>query len=207
MQMQLIKFYQQIKGSRNSASLGGQLFEYKAHIFLQFITEPRSFTIRSLDNPSIMLVIESSSAVVHQSFGSEQFFGGYLTMSIKNQESCHLKPLSPIYPTFDAFLYQHTMTQSGYQPFIGLQMTNAASHSLGIKGLEATQKSLKKQIPELNSLRPGTAKKWIILFVVPEPMAVSFQKQSITDAAKMGHWYAKTAQYVLGLPEQEVLKS
>ena len=153
------------------------------------------------------LNIEFSSTVAYQSFGSEQFFGGYLTKFVKNQQSCYLKPLSPIYPTFDAFLYQHTMTRSEYQPFMGLQVTNAASHPIGIKGLEATQKSLKKQIPELNSLRPSTSKKWIILFVVPEPMAVSFQKQLITDAAKVGHWYAKTAQYVLGLPEQEVLKS
>jgi len=201
------KFYQQIKGSRNSVSLGGPLFKSKAHKFFQSITKPRSFSIRSLDDPSMTLDIEFSSAVVHQNFGSEQFFGGYLTTFVKNQESCYLKPLSPTYSTFDAFLCQHMITQPGYQPFIGLQVTNAASHSIGIKGLEAIQKSLKKQIPELNSLRPSTAKKWIVLFVVPEPMAVSFQKQLITDAAEVGHWYAKTAQYVLGLPEYEVLRS
>ena len=80
-----------------------------------------------------MLNIEFSSAVVHQNFGSEQFFGGYLTTSIQNQKSCYLKPLSPIYPTFDAFLYQHMMTQSEYQPFMGLQVTNAASHPLALK--------------------------------------------------------------------------
>jgi hypothetical protein len=201
------KFYQQIKGSRNSASLGGQVFEFKVHKFLQSITKPRSFSIRSLDNPSITFDINFSSDMVYHTFGADQFFTGYLTTSVKNRESCYLKLLSPVFPTFDAFLYQHTMAQPGYQPFMGAQVTGARSHPVSVKGLEATQKALKQDIPELNGLQPKVTKKWIILFIIPEPMAVSFQKQIINDSAKVDHWYLKTAQFVLGLSEEEVLRS
>lgn len=200
-------FYRLVKGSRNSASLSGQLFEFKVHKFLQSITEPRSFSIRSLDDPSITFNIEFSSNIVFRTFGADQFFTGHLITSVKNQESCYLKPLSPVFPTFDAFLYQHTLVRPGYQPFMGVQVTNARSPSVSIKGLEGTQRALKKYIPELKDLRPIKAKKWIILFIVPEPMAVSFQKQILKDSAKVDHWDSKTAQFVLGLPEQEVLRS
>ena len=187
----------------NTSSIGQP---YRTAIF-QSITEPRSFSIRSLDDPSIMFDIELSSAVVCHTFGSEEVFAGHLATSVRNQESCHLKPLSPIFPTFNSFLYQYTMSQSGYHPFMGIQVTDAASHSVSVQGLIGAQKSLKRRIPELNDLRPTTAKKWIILFVVPDSMAASFEKQIIKDADKVGDWDSKIAQYVLGLPEQEVLRS
>ena len=198
--------YRRLGGSRHDA-LGRQLFKFKVDKFFQSITEPRSFSIRSLDDPTMMFDIELSSAVVCHTFGSEEVFAGHLATSVRNQESCHLKPLSPIFPTFNSFLYQHTMSQSGYHPFMGIQVTDAASHSVSVQGLIGAQKSLKRRIPELNDLRPTTAKKWIILFVVPDSMATSFEKQIIKDADKVGDWDSKIAQYVLGLPEQEVLRS
>lgn len=197
-------FYRSIHGTHNSAILCGQLFKIKIHKFFQSITEPRSFTIRSLDNSSRTFDIEFSSSIVHHAFGAEQAFADHLMTSVRNQESCYLKSLSPIFPTFDSFLYQHKMSQSGCQPLIGLQVTTNAAHPISTMGLANIQACLKRQVPELSDLQPTKDTKWIILFVVPDSTAASFVKQIIKDAT---HWGPKTTQYVLGLPVREVLRS
>jgi hypothetical protein len=199
------KLYQTIKGTCNSATLGRQLFEIKVHKFFQSITEPRSFTIRSIDNPSTSFHIEFSSTIVHRAFGSEQVFSGHLTTSVRNQEPCYLKPLSAVFPPFDSFLYQPELSQSDCQPLIGLQVTTDAARPISIKDLASIRVCLKRQI--LKHLRPTTGRKWIILFVVPVPMAASFIKQNIKDASKVAHSSSKITQYVLELPEEEVLRS
>jgi hypothetical protein len=86
-------------------------------------------------------------------------------------------------------------------------MTTAATHPISIKGLARIQASLKPEVPELNKLRPTTATKLIIPFVVPDPIAASFVKQNIKNAKKVAHWGPKTTQYVLGLPVREVMRS
>jgi hypothetical protein len=95
------------------------------------------------------------------------------------------------------------MSQPGYQPLIGLQVTAAHEHPISIKGLAEIQTCLKPKIPDLKALRPTVAAKWITLFVVLESMMASFVLQSITA----NHWEQKTAQFILGLPEEEVMKS
>ena len=200
-------FYRSIQGTRDAASLGEKMFETKAHKFFQSITEPRSFTIRSIDNPSATFDIKFSSTVAHHTFGAEQVFAGRLTSSVRNGGSCYLRPLSPVFPSFDSFLYQHEMPQSGCQPLIALQITTAATHPISIRGLARIQASLKPQVSELANLRPTTATKLIILFVVPDSMAASFVKQNIEDAKKVAHWDPKTVQYVVGLSEREVMRS
>jgi hypothetical protein len=200
------RFYQTIQGTRDSATLGGKMFEHKVHKFFRSIAEPRRFTIRSLVNRTTTFDIEFSSKTKHLTFGATQHFAGQLASSITDFTSCYLRPLSPIFPTFDSFLYQCTMSQPGYQPLIGLQVTAACDHPINIKGLTEIQTSLKYKIPVLKALRPTVAAKWIILFVVPEPMMASFVLQSITGK-KYGHWEQKTAQFVLGLSEKEVMKS
>ena len=197
-------FYRIIQGSRDSASLGGKMFEIKAHIFFRSITEPRNFTIRSLDNPMTTFDIEFSSSTTHDTFGSDQRFSGHLVSFVKSGQSCYLRPLSPIFPTFDSFLYQHEMFQPGCQPLIGFQITTAREHRISVKGLAAIQACLKDKVPELKALRPTAKAKWIILFVVPDDMAASFVTQQFKDAA---HWGLKTTQYVLGLSEREVIRS
>lgn len=200
------RFYQTTQGTRDSATLGGKMFEYKVHKFFRSITKPRRFTICSLANRATTFDIEFSSKTKHLTFGATQYFAGQLASSITDSTSCYLRPLSPIFPTFDSFLYQCTMSQPGYQPLIGLQVTGARDHPISSKGLEEIQTCLKPKIPDLKALRPTVAAKWIILFVVPESMMASFVSQSIT-AKKSGHWEQKTAQFVLGLPEEEVMKS
>jgi len=200
-------FYRNVQGTRDAASLGGKMFETKAHKFFQSIAEPRSFTIRSIDNPSTAFDIKFSPTITHHAFGAEQVFAGHLTSSVRNGASCYLRPLSPVFPSFDSFLYQHEMPQPSCQPLIALQMTTAATHPISIRGLACIQASLKTKVSELANLRPTTATKLIILFVVPDPMAASFVKQNIKDAKKVAHWDPKTTQYVLGLSVGEVMRS
>ena len=200
-------FYRNVQGTRDAASLGGKMFETKAHKFFQSIAEPRSFTIRSIDNPSTAFDIKFSPTITHHAFGAEQVFAGHLTSSVRNGASCYLRPLSPVFPSFDSFLYQHEMPQPSCQPLIALQMTTAATHPISIRGLACIQASLKTKVSELANLRPTTATKLIILFVVPDPMVASFVKQNIKDAKKVAHWDPKTTQYVLGLSVGEVMRS
>jgi hypothetical protein len=200
-------FYQNIQGSRDSAALGGKMFENKVHKFFRSITEPRIFTICSLENRSTTFDIEFSSRMTHHTFGAGQRFAGQLTSSIAGRKSCYLRPLSPIFPTFDSFLYQHEFSQPSCQPLIGFQITAAHDHPISVKGLAAVQTCLTPNIPELKALRPAITAKWIILFVVPEPMMASFVQQRFKDAEKCAHWQQKTTQYVLGLPEEEVMRS
>jgi hypothetical protein len=142
-------FYRTIQGTRNGAALGGQLFKIKVHKFFQSITEPRSFTIRSIDNPSATFDIELSSTIVHHAFGAGQAFAGHLTTSVRNQESCYLKPLSPIFPTFDSFLYQHEISQPGCRSLIGLQVTPPPPILSALKVWQASKHVSNRKFPSL----------------------------------------------------------
>ena len=83
-------------------------------------------------------------------------------------------------------------------------MTTAADHTIKIKDLEKVQKAPKLREPGLNCLRPGIKRNMIILFVVPDS-EVAFEKQKI-DGRKVDHWYKKTTQYVVTIPEEELFR-
>jgi hypothetical protein len=198
-------FYRAIQGSRNSAELVGRMFETKAHAFFRSITKPRSFTAFSLDNRSTTFDIEFSSTTTHYTFGAKQYFAGELASSANNRKSCYLKPMSRYFATFDSFLYQPEIPLSGCQPLIGFQVTTAYEHRISVLGLKELQACLNPQVPVLKALRPTPAKKLILLFVVPEPMAASFRKMQLKG--KAAYWGEKIAQFVLELPEPEVIRS
>jgi hypothetical protein len=195
--------YRTLEGTPAGASLAGRLFENKVHQFFRSITEPRRFTIFSLENRSINFNIEFSSRTRFCNFGATQHFSGQLATAVNDGESCYLKPVSPVFPTFNSFLYQHGMSRAGYRSLMGLQVTCGKVHPISVKGLVETQKTLKRN----SALRPIPTEKWIILFVVPETMTASFELQRFKDSEKDAHWAEKTTQYVLGLPVQEVLRS
>ena len=92
-----------------------------------------------------------------------EYFGGQLASSITDFTSCYLKPLSPIFPTFDFFLYQCTVAQPGYQPLI---RASGYRHPISIKGLAEIQMCLKPKVLVLKALRPSVAAKWIILILL-----------------------------------------
>ena len=85
-------------------------------------------------------------------------------------------------------------------------MTTAADHDINVKGLEKVQRALKPRDPDLKGLRPANDRKMIILFVVLDTLGKTFGAQKITGKAKVEHWYAKTAQYVVTLSEEELFK-
>lgn len=175
------------------------MLESKVH---QFLRSPQTFTIQSLDNRFTTLSINfapNKSA----SFGAVKEFLGHLTSSIKTNTECYLQQESSVFPSFDSFLYY---PQPGFSPLIGVQVINAANHAINLKGLEKIQKSLKS---ELKDLRPTKANRMIVLFVVPFTSGPPFVKQTIKDAVKLGrgHWYEKTAQYVLTVSERAVFEA
>jgi len=195
------RLYRALEGCPAGAWLNGKLFENKVHRFFQSITEPRRFTIFSLEDRSINFDVEFSSETRHWNFGAIQHFSGQLATAVNDGHSCYLRPISPVFPSFDSFLYQHEISRPGYRSLIPIQVTGSRDHPISLKGLADTQKSLKHRVPELN------AGKWIILFVVPETMMASFVAQRFIDSTKYAHWEEKTTQYILGLPAQEVLSS
>ncbi len=140
-------------------------------------------------------------------------------LSIVRQER-NIQPLSPVFPSFDSFLYHPGISQSGFSRLIALQATTAADHAIKIKGLEDVQTSLKPNVSGMKHLRPTIKRKMIILFVVPDTLGVIFAKQTIegakqaikdtkkgTKKEKERLWYRKTAQYILALSEEEVFKA
>jgi hypothetical protein len=142
-------------------------------------------------------------------FGTMKCFSGDLALSVKSETPCYLQPLSPVFPSFDSFLYQPRISQSGFSCLIALQVTTAEDHAIKIKGLEDVQRSLKPNVSGLKHLRPTIERKMIILFVVPDTLTVTFSRQAIKDKEKNKGplWYKKTAQYILALSEEEVFKA
>ena len=201
------EFYCAIKG--RSAALSGKIFENHLHKFLK--TSSRTFTIESLDNRSATLEIRFTSDT--KRFGDMKCFSCHLALSVKSDTPCYLQPLSPVFPSFDSFLYQPGISQSGFSRLIALQATTAADHAIKIKGLEDVQTSLKPNVSGMKHLRPTIERKMIILFVVPDTLGQIFAKQAIKGAKKGAKkekeplWYSKTAQYILTLSEEEVFKA
>jgi len=116
------RYYQAIQGSRDSATLGGKMFEHKVHKFFRSITESRRFTVYSRVNCSTTFDIEFPSRTKHVTFGATQCFAGQLASSITDCTTCYLRPLPPIFPTFDSFLYQCTIPQPGCQRLSGFRL-------------------------------------------------------------------------------------
>ena len=195
------RFYCTIKGSPESARLRGWIFEIYLHRYLEI---SRTFTIKSLDNPSATPEIHFTSGTNHLDFEDNRF-SDHLASSVQSNTSWYLRPQSPVFPSFDSFLYLPGISHPGFSPLIALQVTTAADHDINIKGLEKIQRALKLQDPDLKGLQPANDRKMIILFVVPDALGKTFGAQKITGKAKVEHWYAKTAQYVT-LSEEELFK-
>jgi hypothetical protein len=196
-------FYCGIKGGSDGAALARKSFEYNLHKLLKKSTQ--TFTIQSLDDGAATLHIQFTSDAKY--FGDKRCFSGHLASSVESKTSCYLQPLSPVFPSFDSFLYQPRVSESGFSPLIALQATTAAKRDIKLKGLEDLQTSLKPNISALKHLRPTIEKKMIILSVVParDTLRMTFAKQTIEGAKPS--WYRRTAQYILALPEEEVFKA
>ncbi|KAK2464428.1 hypothetical protein APHAL10511_003576 [Amanita phalloides] len=194
------RFYCTIKGYPDSSGLCGNMFKYYLHPYLK---PPRTFTIKSLDNCAATLKVDFIvNAENHLSFTdlSEE-----LVMSVKSNQAHYLRPESPVFPSFDSFLYQPDISHPEFSPLIALQVTTAAKHPIKLTGLEDIESLL--EIPFLENLRPERNRKLIILFVVPDDLEPTFRTQKIHGAKKkVAPWYNKTVQYVLGLPVKDLFK-
>ena len=191
------RFYCTIKGHPEASVLRGKIFEINLHPYLK---HPRTFFIKSLDNPDTTLAIDFIvDADNHLGFTDLS----QMLLSVKSDTARYLWPESPTFPSFDSFLFQPKFSDPRFLPLIALQVTTAAKRDIKLKGLQGVQRSLDD--PLLKNLRPKKNKKMIILFVVPEELEKTFGSQKITGAkAEVAPWYDKTAQFVLGLPEEDM---
>ncbi|KAF8351674.1 hypothetical protein F5887DRAFT_913384 [Amanita rubescens] len=194
------RFYCTVKAYPESSQLRGNMFEYYLHPYLK---RPRTFNIKSLDDGAATLKIDFIvNADNHLSFTD---LSEGLVLSVKSNKSHYLRPGSPVFPSFDSFLYQPEISHLGFSPLIALQVTTAAKHEIKLKGLKDIGSAL--QNPYLESLRPEQNRKMIVLFVVPDDLEPTFRTQKIHGAKKeVGPWYNKTTQYVLGLPVQDLFE-
>ncbi|KAK2459845.1 hypothetical protein APHAL10511_008166 [Amanita phalloides] len=196
------QFFLNVRGSPDSATLCGKAFETYFH---RFVKTPRIFTIKSLDKRSVTLDIHFPANTNHLIFDDlKHCFSDRLASSVASKTSLYLRPQSPVFPSFDSFLYQPTISQVGFSPLIALQVTTAADHPINIKGLKEVQMSLKPKVSQLKYLRPTTKRRMIILFVVPNTLEANFMKQRISAKKGETDWYKKTAQYILTIPEKEM---
>ncbi|KAF8346217.1 hypothetical protein F5887DRAFT_1073864 [Amanita rubescens] len=196
------KFYRAIRWHTDCSQLRGKMFETYFHRFLK--NHPRTFTIKSLDNRPALEIDFTFNKDNHVVFDD---LARRLQLSVESETSWYLRPQSPVFPSFDSFLYQPKLSQlpqSNLSPLIALQVTPAADHTIKIKALEKVQTALKLRDPVLNRLRPGIQRNMIILFVVPDS-EVTFKKQKI-DGRRVDHWYKKTTQYVVTIPEEELFR-
>ena len=193
------KFYRAIRGHTDCSQLCGKMFETYFHRFLK--NRFQTFTLKSLDNRPTLEIDFTFNKDNHVVFNDLTY---RLRLCVESDTSWYLQPQCPVFPSFDSFLYQPKLSQSDFSPLIALQVTTATDHTIKIKGLEKVQKAPKLREPGLNCLRPGIKRNMIILFVVPDS-EVAFEKQKI-DGRKVDHWYKKTTQYVVTIPEEELFR-
>ncbi|TFK71524.1 hypothetical protein BDN72DRAFT_431671 [Pluteus cervinus] len=111
----------------------------------------------------------------------------------------YLWSLSHIFPRFNAFLYQDKLHDQGFQPVIGLQISDSPCCPVSLQGLTEVQMAL-TGTPGFQNFGTEADSKWIVLFVVPQHLAGSFRKQPLDEFSPL--WDAKVSQYVLGLGDE-----
>ncbi|TFK59954.1 hypothetical protein BDN72DRAFT_905390 [Pluteus cervinus] len=196
-----LELYEQVQGA---SSWCGNMWKRRVHAFFRSLPSERTFEIQSLDDRSHTLKITFPPAGFSLAFGPTQSFTGHLATCMQDpKHSAYLTPISPVFATFDSFLYQRDFKVPGFRPLVRLQMTDAETHPVGITGLQEVQALLKPDTA-LEDLCPLVPHKWIFVFVVPEHMAASFPKQTYKEPSKkqkdpVGTWDKKVSQYVLGL--------
>lgn len=110
---------------------------------------PRTFFIKSLDNPDTTLAIDFIvDADNHLGFTDLS----QKLLSVKSNTARYLWPESPIFPSFDSFPFQPKFSDPRFLLLIALQVTTAAKHEIKLKGLQGIQHSLKN--PLLKNLQP-----------------------------------------------------
>ena len=186
------ELFNAIRKEPEIASINGVIWERQCHLFFRSLRSPRSFVLRSLDDPSgsITYEWEYPGSIGYQTFGSGSF-ATQLQALIADETSGYLKPMSTTFPTLDSLLYQ-----PGYLEF--LQMTVSPSHPGSIAGFQRIQRWLKLKGPA-SHLRPSKSRPWTFIFVVPEEMAASFNQQSFGNV-----WGSKVKQFVLGLSQKDI---
>ena len=157
--------------------------------FFRSLRSPRSFILRSLDDPSESITCEWEypRGTEYRTFESGPPFPTRLQVLIEDKTSGHLKPLSTMFPTSDSLVYQPSRLDF-FQITLGSFEPNGS-----IAGFERVQRWLELKGPT-SHLCPSETRPWLFISIVPEGKAASLKQQSFGKI-----WNSKVKQYVLGL--------
>ena len=131
------KLYHVIQGSPHASLLVSRMFEISLHPYMK--TRTYTITPLELEDRERQLNISFTPNTVYSFFGAMRDFSGQLASSAENHIPCYLQPSSPVFPSFDSFLYQPVESESAFSHLIALQVTTSDNHAISIKGLEKIQ--------------------------------------------------------------------
>jgi hypothetical protein len=202
-----LQFYNLLKSHPFTTSVSGHIWENRIHAFLKPIDSPRTFRIRPLDSGDSTNTVEweypGGGEVV---LFSEKQLGPLLLENYLRQSNCYFRPYAHNFPTVDALIFLPS-------ELICIQITNAETHDINVKGLQTIQSCLKN---ELSHLRPTVEQPWRFIFVIPEAQGRKFKLQTLkgerVDKDERGEkeerqiWKKKIRQYVLEVKEQELFR-
>jgi hypothetical protein len=162
--------------------------------FFRSLRSPRSFVLRSLDDPNKFITCEWEylGGTEYQTFESGSPSSTRLQVLIEDTTSGHLKPLSTMFPTSDSLVYQPSRLD-----FLQITLGTFEPND-SIAGFERVQRWLKLKGPT-SHLCPSETQPWMFIFIVPEEKAASFKRQSFGKI-----WNSKVKQYVLGLSQKDI---
>ncbi len=183
----IARFYRQISGKPQAASLRGYLFERQV---LDSSSAESRYEILGLTNPKekktwtfrgrIRYFTEDSTAVDE------------VTNAVATKEPLHLVPLISSFPAVDSIVYDPN------EVFTCIQTTvNKGEHPISVSGLQRIQRWLDLQT-SLAGLLPSKKKPWRFIFIVPSNMVSTFKKQRFKGDTDNNEWAGKVKQYVLG---------
>jgi hypothetical protein len=189
-------FYDVTMAVPRAGPLRGEMFQLRVLKYFDNINHPKAFKIRNLAT-SESLDWTYPGPAPRKTFQS-QFLPTIFKEFVEKKEARHMVPLIPNFAAVDSILYDPASVLTGFQ------ITITQQHPVAVSGFQLIQKSLKRNNTELIDLRPKPARRWRLIFVVPESIAADFPGQKFEGDSAAGNWAQKVDQYVLGLEKNEV---
>jgi len=183
-----------------AAPLRGHLFEKQVLDYFCGITSTVPFSIHQLGLGNSKQMTWTFRGPVRPINFRKSVFSKVIAEAVKNKTSVHLIPSERNFAAVDSILYDPGDPDA---VLTCIQVTTSDNHPIAVKGLQAIQELLDPKNPLLKPLRPDKNRPWRFIFVVPSPMASTFQPQRLKGTAERA-WGRKVHQYVLELTEQTI---
>jgi len=183
------RFYHQLSGKHQAASLLGHLIEIDVLTRLSNTT----LQIRRLDHPFAMTTWTPRGRKKYFSNDSEATDA--IAKAVQSGEPLHLIPRATNFTAVDSIVYDSNQVLTFIQVTI-----NKRQHPISVSGLQRMQTWLKLDTP-LAALRPHHSEggiKWRLVFVVSADMVSTFKLQRFDGDTPTDNWAKKVVQYVAG---------